>query len=108
MAPEGSAAVGQRGDGWLIWPIVRTGGGQARLYLRRQTASVAGPELLLRSFPPLSKLTKEPPVAPSPNTAPDSDSLQAAADHVLLQVHAPPAVVVNAAGSRYLPVRPLM
>jgi two-component system CheB/CheR fusion protein len=69
-----------------------------RLYLRRQTDSAAGPELLLRSFPPLSKITKESPVAPSPNAAQDGHSLQAAADHVLLQVHAPPAVVVNAAG----------
>ena len=69
-----------------------------RLYLRRQTASAAGPELLLRSFPPLSKLTKETPVPPSPNAALGGDSLQAAADNVLLQVHAPPAVVVNAAG----------
>lgn len=69
-----------------------------RLYLRRQTPSSAVPELLLRSFPPLSKPTKEPPVPPSPHAAPGDDSLQAAADHVLLQVHAPPAVVVNAAG----------
>jgi len=69
-----------------------------RLYLRRQTPSVAGPELLLRSFPPLSKHTKETPVPPSPNAALGDDSLQAAADHVLLQVHAPPAVVVNATG----------
>lgn len=69
-----------------------------RLYLRRQATSAAGPELLLRSFPPLSKITKEPPVAPSPNAAQYGDSLQAAADHVLLQLHAPPAVVVNAEG----------
>ena len=69
-----------------------------RVYLRRQTPSSAGPELLLRSFPPLSKPTKETPVSPSPNAAAGGDSLQAAADHVLLQVHAPPAVVVNAAG----------
>jgi two-component system CheB/CheR fusion protein len=69
-----------------------------RLYLRRKTPSAAGPELLLRSFPPLSKLTKEKPVPPSPNAVQDGDSLQAAADLVLLQVHAPPAVVVNAAG----------
>ena len=33
-----------------------------------------------------------------PNPAQGNDSLQAAADHVLLQVHAPPAVVVSAAG----------
>ena len=34
----------------------------------------------------------------SPNAAQGADSLQFAADQVLLQVHAPPAVVVNAAG----------
>lgn len=69
-----------------------------RLYLRRHAPTVAGPEFLLKSFPPLLKVTKETPMPPSPNAALDGDSLQAAADHVLLQVHAPPAVVVNAAG----------
>ncbi|MCY7308189.1 MAG: PAS domain-containing protein [Rhodoferax sp.] len=69
-----------------------------RLYLRRHTQSAAGPEFLLKSFPPLLKLTKETPMPSSPNAAQSGDSLQAAADQVLLQVHAPPAVVVNAAG----------
>ena len=69
-----------------------------RLYLRQHTQSAAGPEFLVKSFPPLLKLTKETPMPSSPNAAQGSDSLQAAADHVLLQVHAPPAVVVNAAG----------
>ncbi len=69
-----------------------------RLYLRRQTLPAAGPVFLMKSFPPLLKLSKEAPMPSSPNAAQNSDSLQAAADHVLLQVHAPPAVVVNAAG----------
>ena len=69
-----------------------------RFYLRRQASAAASPELLLKSFPPLLKLTKETPMPPSPNAALGGDSLQAAADHVLLQVHAPPAVVVSAAG----------
>ena len=69
-----------------------------RLYLRRHTQAAAGPEFLLKSFPPLLKLTKDTPMPSSPNAAQGGDSLQAAADHVLLQVHAPPAVVVNAAG----------
>ncbi len=69
-----------------------------RLYLRRQTRSTAGPEFLLRSFPPLLTLTKETPMPSSQDAAQGGDSLQAAADHVLLQVHAPPAVVVNAEG----------
>jgi len=69
-----------------------------RLYLRRPAQSAAGPELLLKSFPPLLRPTKETPMPPLPNAAKGGDSLQAAADQVLLQVHAPPAVVVNAAG----------
>jgi len=69
-----------------------------RLYLRRHATSAAGPELLVKSFPPLLKLTKETPMHSPPNPAQGDDSLQAAADHMLLQVHAPPAVVVNAAG----------
>jgi len=69
-----------------------------RLYLRNHTHSAAGPQLLLKSFPPLSKPTKETPMPSSPIAAPGGESLQAAANHVLLQVHAPPAVLVNAAG----------
>jgi len=69
-----------------------------RLYMRRHTPSAAGPEFLLTSFPPLSKLTKETLMPASTSAAQGGDSLQAAADHVLLQGHAPPAVVVNAAG----------
>ena len=69
-----------------------------RVYQRLHTRSAGGSEFLLKSFPPLLKLTKEMPMPPSTDAAPAGDSLQAAADHVLLQVHAPPAVVVNAAG----------
>ena len=69
-----------------------------RLYLRRQTPSTAGSEILLKSFPPLLKLTKETHMPSLSNSVQGGDSLQSAADHVLLQVHAPPAVVVNAAG----------
>ncbi|MEO8154130.1 MAG: chemotaxis protein CheB [Rhizobacter sp.] len=69
-----------------------------RLYLRRHAPAVAGSDFLLKSFPPLLKLTKDTPMPSSPNAAQGGDSLQAAADHVLLQVHAPPAVLVNAAG----------
>ncbi len=69
-----------------------------RLYLRRHTTPAAAPDFLLKSFPPLLKLTKETSMPSSTSAARGDDSLQAAADHVLLQVHAPPAVVVNAAG----------
>jgi len=69
-----------------------------RLYLRRHSPPAAGPELLLKSFPPLLKPTKDTSMPSPPNAEKSGESLQAAADQVLLQVHAPPAVVVNAAG----------
>ncbi len=69
-----------------------------RLYLCRQAKSAVGPGFLMNSFPPLLTLTKETPMPSSPSATQGADSLQAAADSVLLQVHAPPAVVVNAAG----------
>jgi two-component system CheB/CheR fusion protein len=72
-----------------------------RLHLRQNHAGTGGPGFLVRSFPPLtrpSKLNQEPAVPTASNQAKNDDSLQAAADNVLLQVHAPPAVVVNSAG----------
>lgn len=69
-----------------------------RVYLRRHHATAKSPEFLLTSFPPLSKLTKEPVLPTSINPPPPPDSMQSAAERVLLEVHAPPAVVVNAAG----------
>ncbi|MCU7371690.1 PAS domain-containing protein [Paucibacter sp. O1-1] len=71
-----------------------------RLYLRQDHAA-AGSDFLMTSFPPLSKLKQESTVstANSPAAIPDgTEGLQVAADHLLLQVHAPPAVVVNPAG----------
>ncbi len=69
-----------------------------RLYLRQNRAAVKDPDFLLKSFPPLSRLTKEIALSASANPPPPPDSMQSAAEHVLLEVHAPPAVVVNAAG----------
>jgi len=69
-----------------------------RIYLRTRTPPPSGPELLLKSFPPLLKPTKVTPMASPSDTTPSDHSLQAAADSVLLQAHAPPAVLVNAEG----------
>jgi len=69
-----------------------------RVYLRQRHATAKSPEFLLTSFPPLSRLTKEPALTTSTNPPPPPDSMQSAAERVLLEVHAPPAVVVNAAG----------
>jgi two-component system CheB/CheR fusion protein len=69
-----------------------------RLYLRQDRVARGG-DFLKQSFPPLSdRHTKEPKVPAPTITAPAADNLQAAADHVLLQTYAPPAVVVNDTG----------
>ena len=70
-----------------------------RLYLRQARVEGHNPDLLLKSFPPLSTRPKDRAMPASPSSlVQGADSLQAAADHVLLQVHAPPAVVVNGSG----------
>lgn len=69
-----------------------------RLYLCQDKVSIAGPEFLLNSFPPLSRLAKEHPVSPTNTPAHPADNLQTAADQVLLQVYAPAAVVLNSDG----------
>lgn len=69
-----------------------------RIYSRRQTPSIEGSEFLLKSFPPLSRATKEHSVV-TPNVPTDqADSLPAAADRVLLQVYAPAAVLLGSEG----------
>jgi two-component system CheB/CheR fusion protein len=69
-----------------------------RLYLRQDHVAGVGPDFLVKSFPPLSKIIKEFTVSPSNTPVQTADNLQTAADYLLLQVHAPPAVVVNASG----------
>ncbi|AEJ03264.1 MCP methyltransferase/methylesterase, CheR/CheB [Nitrosomonas sp. Is79A3] len=69
-----------------------------RLYLRQDNASNTGPDLLVKSFPPLSKIKKELPVPHPTDTSQPAENLQTAADQVLLQMYTPAAVVVNNAG----------
>ncbi|XKH02211.1 PAS domain-containing protein [Marinobacter nauticus] len=67
-----------------------------RLYQSKPYESARHSQLLLKSFPPMLNLPKEPPVPSRPSLPQEAtDSLQAAADHVLLQVYAPAAVVLN-------------
>lgn len=68
---------------------------QLRLYRRQDKARAGGPDFLLKSFPPLSRISKERPVSTPDEPLPVNDNLQAAADRVLLQVYAPAAVVLN-------------
>ena len=66
-----------------------------RLYRRQDSARAGGPEFLLKSFPPLSRISKERPVSTPDEPPPVNNQLQAAADQALLQVYAPAAVVLN-------------
>ena len=67
-----------------------------RLYRRQDVAASGGMDFLMNSVPPLSTLAMENAV-PTSDTAPASN-LQSAADHVLLQVYAPAAVLINSSG----------
>ncbi|MGM0616331.1 MAG: chemotaxis protein CheB, partial [Pseudomonadota bacterium] len=66
-----------------------------RLYRRLQHDSISDARFLLKSFPPLSTLSKEQPVSAPTVSRKGSDDLQSAADHLLLQVYSPAAVVLN-------------
>jgi chemotaxis methyl-accepting protein methylase len=69
-----------------------------RLYLRKDVASLGGADFVMKSFPPLTAIPRESYMA-HPNTPTQTaDSLQAAADQLLLQVYAPAAVVLNPGG----------
>ena len=86
-----SESVGRLGH--LFQPLES----RLRLFQRQNRPDGGGPHFLLNSFPPLSRKAKERDVKkpePSPS-AQSSDSLQTAADQVLLQVYAPAAVVLN-------------
>ena len=69
-----------------------------RLYRRQDNARNRDIRLPIKSFPPLARIAKELPVTPNTSSTPAQDSLQAAADQVLLQTYAPAAVVVNDEG----------
>lgn len=69
-----------------------------RLYMRHNKTAMGSAPYLFQTFEPSSRLNKETHVAPSHPSIHVTDSLQAAADQVLLQVYAPAAVVVNREG----------
>ncbi|WP_376694875.1 chemotaxis protein CheB [Wenzhouxiangella sp. EGI_FJ10305] len=66
-----------------------------RLFQRQDSAMGRGPDFLLDSYPPLSGKAKELDVKKPRTRNHSSESLQAAADRLLLQVYAPAAVVLN-------------
>ncbi len=69
-----------------------------RLYARQDDGATSGPDLLLKSFPPLSRASKEY-AMPSPQTPnPPADRLQRAADEILLNSFAPAAIVISGDG----------
>ncbi|MCC5859118.1 MAG: PAS domain-containing protein [Ectothiorhodospiraceae bacterium] len=97
-----------RPDGLLVLGTSETLGRQThlfdpvqpalRIYSRRGAPSDQSREFLLNAFPPLTRTTKEHSVS-TPNLPADKgENLQSAADHVLLQVYAPAAVLLNSDG----------
>lgn len=67
-----------------------------RIYRRKAFQSRRHANLLLESFPPMSTLHKEQPVSSHQGHREEiPESLQAAADQLLLRVYAPAAVVLN-------------
>jgi two-component system CheB/CheR fusion protein len=69
-----------------------------RLYVRQEKVPGLPADFLMAPFPLSPKAKRGSPMAPLGNSQPPSESLQAAAEHLILQAHAPPAVVVNADG----------
>jgi two-component system, chemotaxis family, CheB/CheR fusion protein len=69
-----------------------------RLYMRQEKVPGLPPDFLITPFPLTSKAKRDPPMPPLGNSEPPGESLQAAAEHLILQAHAPPAVVVNTDG----------
>ncbi len=69
-----------------------------RLYERQDDGAIRGPDLLLKSFPPLRGPSKESPMPAPPMPEPSTDGLQKSADDVLLQNFAPAAVLINGDG----------
>lgn len=77
----------------LFTPVVP----KVRLYRRKPFESFRHATFLIDSFPPMSNLSKEPAVPAHPILSEKAaQSLQSAADQVLLQVYAPAAVLINA------------
>jgi two-component system CheB/CheR fusion protein len=87
-----SETVGRFGD--LFAPVEP----RLRLYLRQGAVPPGPPEFVLKPISPLSLTAKESNVANFHTPAHNADSLQTAADRVLLQVHSPAAVLVNDSG----------
>jgi two-component system CheB/CheR fusion protein len=68
------------------------------LYVRQDVNPHRGADFLMKSFPPLTATPKESQMAQPNAPTQSTDSLQAAADHLLLQSYAPAAVVLNSEG----------
>jgi two-component system CheB/CheR fusion protein len=69
-----------------------------RLYLRQHNAASDGQQLVAGSFPPMTRPTQEYPMVPPEHSTEPGDTLQMAADRLMLQSYAPAAVIVSGAG----------
>jgi two-component system CheB/CheR fusion protein len=78
--------------------LFATADSKLRLYVRQESVPGLPTDFLITPFPLSPKAKRDLPMPPLGNSEPPSESLQAAAEHLILQAHAPPAVVVNTDG----------
>jgi two-component system CheB/CheR fusion protein len=88
-----SETVGKFND---LFTIV--GDRKLRLYRRQDPGPSRAPDFLVRSIPRPYPKIPESHLVPSSDPTSATDNLQTAADHLLLQVFAPAAVVLNSSG----------
>jgi PAS domain-containing protein len=78
--------------------LFAAGDSKLRLYVRQEKTPGTPPDFLITPFPVSSRAKRDHPMPPSGNPEPPRESLQAAAEYLILKAHAPPAVIVNADG----------
>lgn len=98
LCPEGILLLGSSETTGRFNPLFEPIEPKLRFYRRQGGDTETHKNFLMRVFPPLSKPPKELTVSPTNIPTQVTDTLQAAADQLLLQVYAPAAVVINKGG----------
>jgi two-component system CheB/CheR fusion protein len=98
MRPGGALLLGSSETIGRMSNLFAAADSKLRLYVRQEKVPGLTTDFLMTPFPLSSKAKRDPPMPPLGNSEPPSESLQAAAEHLILQAHAPPAVVVNTDG----------
>ncbi len=95
LRPEGLLLLGSAEGIGRLSHLFTPAHPKLRLFRRQGHAYARRPDFLLHSYPPISGIATETDVKTPAPPSQSTDSLQAAADRLLLQVYAPAAVVLN-------------